>query len=188
MKSVERQTESYLFDNSKGRSRAFPFYELSIHEWVVYETTYPKYLIDFNRRDQPLIQDLTEKLNSGKALEEIVSTLGVFLGREWTTEHNIEGPPVPKSQQKETIELILLDDLGDFFIDLTIIATNEVDLNVLLTNEKLFDTYLSQDKNGFLGLESAYVDNLENLDIILKLVFNTKVELIELASIEGKHL
>src|SRR5690606_30744339 len=76
METVKRQTESYLFQNSEGQFRSIPFYELSIDEWVVYEKGIPKYLIDFNRRQMPLIQDIKTKLQNGEDLEETVWKLG----------------------------------------------------------------------------------------------------------------
>ena len=114
METIKRQTESYLFQTSDKVVRAIPFYELSIDEWVVYENGQPKYLLDFNRRHKPLIQDLREKLNRGEKLEDTVWKLGRFFGKEWTTEHKIEGTEIQTSQQTENIELILLDDLSAF--------------------------------------------------------------------------
>lgn len=91
MEIVKRKTESYLFENLEGESKVFPFYELSIEEWVVYENRAPKYLIDFNRRHKPLVQDFRKKLEQGKELEAVVGELGRFLGRQWTTKCKITG-------------------------------------------------------------------------------------------------
>jgi hypothetical protein len=44
------------------------------------------------------------------------------------------------SQQVEHFELFLLDDLSELFIDLTFIATDNVDFDILLNEDKLFDT------------------------------------------------
>jgi hypothetical protein len=178
MEIIKRQTESYLFENSKGQFRAIPFYELSMDEWVVYEKGLPKYLLDFNRRDKPLIQDLTKKLEAGEDLENIVWKLGRFLGKEWTTKHNISETEIPMSQQVEHVELFLLDDLSELFIDLTFVATDNVDFDVLLNEDKLFDTYLS-DK---IGLESAFIDNFDNLVRLLSFLFKTDITLTELTS------
>ncbi len=117
METRQLQTESYLFFGPDGQFRALPFYELSIDEWVVFEHGHPKYLIDFNRREMPLIADVKNKLNSGEDLEETVQKIGRLLGREWTTKHNIHGNEIPDSQQDETITLLLLDSLGDLIID-----------------------------------------------------------------------
>lgn len=111
MKTVKLKIESYLFESSNEKFRATPFYELSITEWVIYENGQPKYLLDFNKRDKPLIQNLTARLNQGENFEKIVVELGGFLGKEWTTKHNIEGVEIQGSEQVEDIELILLDDL-----------------------------------------------------------------------------
>lgn len=188
METVNLQTESFLFEGSDRQFRAIPFYELSIEEWVVYENGQPKYFIDFNRRTKPLILDFTTKLNSGEPLEEVVQKLGRFLGREWTTEHNIEGKEIPDSQKPETITLTILDNLADLFIDLTFIATNEIDFNTLLNEEKLFATFLSDDTNGFLGLESAFIDNFENLKNMLTFLFKLEFEFKEVTSNDDKQI
>ena len=111
METVKLKTESYLFENSEGQFRAIPFYELSIDEWVVFEKGIPKYLIDFNRRQMPLIQDIKTKLQNGENLEEIVLNLGKFLGKEWTTQQNIDLQEIPNSEKPEEIELIFLDNI-----------------------------------------------------------------------------
>jgi hypothetical protein len=82
MEIIKQQTESFLFENSDGQFRAIPFDELSMDEWVVYEKGLSKYLLDFNRRDKPLIQDLTKKLEAGEDLENIVWKLGRFFAKE----------------------------------------------------------------------------------------------------------
>jgi hypothetical protein len=188
MQTVTLQTQSFLFEDSDKQFREIPFYELSIEEWVVYENGQPKYLIDFNRRTKPLILDLTAKLNSGEPLDETVKKLGVFLGRQWTTEHNIQGKEIPNSNLPETITLTHLDNLADLFMDLTFIATSEIDFNTLLNEEKLFDTFLSDDTNGFLGLESAFVDNFENLKAMLTFLFKVEIEFKELTSNDDKQI
>jgi hypothetical protein len=188
MQTVTLLTQSFLFESSDGQFRAIPFYELSIEEWVVYENGLPKYLIDFNRRTKSLILDFTTKLNSGEPLEKIVQKLGRFLGRQWTTEHNIQGKEIPNSHLPETITLTLLDNLADHFIDLTFIATDEIDSNTLLNEEKLFDTFLSDDTNGFLGLESAFIDNFKNLKAMLTFLFKEEIEFKELTSNNDKQV
>ena len=87
METTKRQAESYLFQKSKKIVRVIPFYKLSIDEWVVYENGEPKYLLDFNRRHKPLIQDLKSKLDQGDKLEDSVWKLGRFLGKEWPTKY-----------------------------------------------------------------------------------------------------
>ena len=188
MKTVKRQTESYLFENSGEIFRAIPFYELSIEEWVVYQQGQPKYLIDFNRRTKPLIQDLRGKLESGEELDNVVSHLGRFLGRQWTIRHNIKGKEIPNSWRQETVELILLDDLGDFFIDLTFIATDLIDIDVLLHEDKLLEEYLVEDENDYIGIQSAYIDNESNLEKMLSFLFGSRAELKKLDSGNGKEV
>jgi|SRR5690606_6752178 len=116
METIKLQTESFLFEESSRQFRTIPFYELSIDEWVVYEKGKPKYLIDFNRRQKPLIQDLKSILDEGETLEDAVWKLGQLLRREWTTKHNITAEEIPNSQQTETIELLVLDDLSELLI------------------------------------------------------------------------
>jgi hypothetical protein len=113
MESITLETESFLFEDSGIQFRSIPFYELSIDEWVVYEQGKAKYILDFNRREKPLIQDLKSKLDKGETLEEVVSQLGQGFGQDWTTRHHITATEIPNSQQIETIELLLLDDLSD---------------------------------------------------------------------------
>ena len=188
MQTIKRQTVSHLFENAGGQFRAILFNELSIHEWVVYQNKQPKYLIDFNRRSKPLILDLAAKLNAGVSLEETVSKLGRFLGREWTTNHDIEGTIVPNTENTETVELLLLDDLADLFIDLTIVAADTIELNILLEEARLLDTYGIEDQNGYLGLESASIDNFDNLNNLLTFLFRKKVELSAITSNEDKQI
>src|SRR6478735_2856179 len=90
METVTLQTESFLFQSTDKQFRAIPFYNLTIDEWIIYEKGQPKYLLDFNRRTKPLIQDLTARLVNGERLEDTIQKLSRFLGRQWTTKHNIE--------------------------------------------------------------------------------------------------
>lgn len=185
MEKVIRQTESYLFENSEEQFRAMPFYELSIDEWIVFEKGIPKYLIDFNRGEMPLIQDIQSKLQNGGDLEDIVWKLGRFLGKEWTTKHNILETEIPDSQQIEQIELLLLDDLSELFIDLTFVATENIDFDTLLNDQKLFATY-STDKE--LLLESSFSDNYDSLIRMLTFLFKTNVTLNKMASSNEKEI
>jgi len=136
----------------------------------------------------PLIQDLRIKLESGEELDNVVSHLGRFLGRQWTIKHSINGKEVPDSCQQETVELVLLDHLGDLFIDLTFIATDLIDTDILLNEDKLLEEYLVEDENGYIGVESAYIDNESNLEKMLSFLFGSRVELKRLASSNGKEV
>ena len=184
METVKRQTESYLFENSDGQYRAIPFYELSIDECVVYEKGQPKYLLDFNSRQKPLIQDLTNKLKKGEALEDIVWKLGRFLGKEWTTKHNITATEIPNSEQIETVDLLLLDDLAELFIDLTFVATDTIDVEIFLNEDKFSATYITDE----LGLETAFIDNYDNLVRLLTFLFKRNITLTPLNSNTHKQV
>jgi hypothetical protein len=188
MQTVSLQTESFLFEGPNGQFRDIPFYELSIEEWVVYENGVPTYLIDFNQRTKPLILDLTKKLDSGESLEEIIQKLGRFLGREWTTEHTIQGKEIPHSHLPETVTLTLLDNLAELYIDLTFIATDEINLNILLNEEKLFDAFILPDTNGSLTFEWASIDNFDNLKRMLLFLFKEPIELKALISNDDKQV
>lgn len=178
MKTINLQTESFLFEESGRQFRAIPFYELSIDEWVIYEKGQPKYFIDFNSRDKPLILDLKSKLDKGETLEDNIWRLGRFLGREWTTKHNITANEVPNSQETENIELQILDDLSELFMDLMFVATDVIDKEVFLDDNRLFSIYLSDE----MGIESSFIDNHNNLIRLLNFVFKTNVNLTELTS------
>ena len=67
---VTLKTASYLFQNGGGQFRAIPFYELSIDEWVIFENGHPKYLLDFNRRNKPLVQDLTKRQDNVEDVDD----------------------------------------------------------------------------------------------------------------------
>ncbi|WP_341832787.1 hypothetical protein AACH28_09495 [Sphingobacterium thalpophilum] len=114
MEIVILQIETYLFETEEGQFRAMPFYELSIDECIVYENKVPKYLIDFNRRQAPLIKHIGSKMDNGDHLEHIIVNLGRSIGKEWTTRHNILGTDIPGSEQVEETKLFILDDLSEF--------------------------------------------------------------------------
>jgi hypothetical protein len=180
METVILKTESYLFQNSDGEFRANPFYELSIDEWIIYENGQPKYLLDFNRRTTPLIQDLTKRLDNGEKLDEVIQELGRFLGRQWTTDNNIEGAEIPNSQEVETVSVTLLDNLADLFMDVYFVATNSIDANILLDEEKFIAAFVTD--INVQGFESVYAENQEDLIQMLTLVFKQSISLTELVS------
>jgi hypothetical protein len=186
MQTVTLQTQSFLFEGSDEQFRATPFYELSIEEWVVYENGQPKYLIDFNRRTQPLILDLTTKLDSGEPLEEVVIKIGRFLGRQWTTEHNIQGKEIPNTGQPESITLTLLDNLADLFMDVIFVAIDNIRFDTLLDEDKFINTYVTEIDE--LGIESTYAENQEDLIRMLTFIFSQPVGLTELASNGDKEI
>jgi hypothetical protein len=182
--NIKLNTESYLFENSEGQFRAIPFYELSIDEWVIFEKGKPKYFLDFNNRDKPLVKDINNKLKNGEVFEEIIWKLGRFLGREWTTKHNIIATEIANSEQSEIVELQILEDLSELFIDLIFVATDKIDFDELLNENRLFEKYITED----LGIESAYIDNFKNLKNLLNFIFNKDFELSEIASNEDKQI
>ena len=65
-------------------------------------------------------------------------------------------------------------------IDLTFIATNQLDPEILLDETKLFQSYLIEDSKGFLALESTTIDNEFNLSLMLKFLFGDGFESLEL--------
>ncbi len=66
MVTVTLKTASYLFHNADGQFRAIPFYKVSINEWVIFENGDPKYLLDLNRPNKPLVEDLNKRLSKVK--------------------------------------------------------------------------------------------------------------------------
>jgi len=180
METVTLQTESFLFESSDGQFRRIPFYELSIDEWIIFENGEPKYLLDFNRRTKPLVQDLSVELNNGVQLEESVQKLGRFLGRDWTTNHNIGGAEIPNSQQTETVTVTYLDNLSDLFMDVYFVATNTIDLNILLDEDKFIKAFVTDvDEQGF---EAVYAENQDDFIRMLTLIFKQPITLTELIS------
>lgn len=188
MEKVTIQTESYLFENGENQVRAFPFYELSNAEWVIYEKGQPKYLLDLDNKSYPIVQDIIQKLHSGEELEAIIGQFGRFLGQNWTIKHNIEGEEVEDSQQSETVELLMLADFTQLFFDMTFVATDNIDTDDLLDESHLFELFTDQDEDGNYGLENAVMDTYVNLEQMLSWLFKTKIELSELARKDGKQL
>lgn len=180
METVTLKTESFLFQNSVGQFRAIPFYELSIDEWVVFENGQPKYLLDFNRRTKPLVQDLAKRLNNGEDLEEAVQKLGRFLGRQWTTNHNVDGFEIPNSQQPASVTVSLLDDLADLFMDVYFVATNTIDTTILLNKDKFIKAYVNDIDEQ--GLEAFFAENQDDLLRRLSFFFKRPITLTELGS------
>jgi hypothetical protein len=180
METVTLQTESFLFQSSDGQFRAIPFYELSIDEWVVFENGQPKYFLDFNRQTKPLVQDLTKRLNNGEELDEAVQKLGRFLGRQWTTNHNIEGSEIPNSQQTETVTVTYLDNLADLFMDVYFVATNTIDPPILLDEDKFIKAYVTDTDEQLF--ETVYAANQNDLILMLTFIFNQPISLTEIIS------
>ena len=199
MKRVNLEIESYLFDGENGKFRAIPFYELSIDEWVIYQNQKPKYLIDFNYRESSFVKQIKKGMEQGVDLEEIINKYGIYLGLDWTTNHNIESNEIPNSQQIEKVELERIESFGDVANELIFIATDNYNRSDLINENELLDKYMIADENGFYSLESMIVDRLENIGKLLEFLFQirtelTKIELSEnisiydLSSLNGKSI
>jgi hypothetical protein len=171
MTTIELQTESYLFETSEGQLREIPFFELSIDEWVIFQNGHPKYFLDFNRRTSPLIIELRKRMEKGEDLDAIVNQIGRYLGLKWTIKHNIQGKEIKGSEQPEKVSVKLLDDFSEVALELTFIATNQIENDVLLNDEKLFEKFLTEDENGHLGIEVCLIDGKENLENLINFIF-----------------
>ena len=80
------------------------------------------------------------------------------------------------------------DDLDNNQIDLTIVAVNNIDATILLDEKKLFETFLTEDKEGNLGLESLLIDGYVNLKNLLKFLLGSDINLTVLSSNGNKKL
>lgn len=98
------------------------------------------------------------------------------------------GPQIPGTCQTEIIDLILLDDLGEFAMDLIFVADDQLDTEVLLDEDRLLEAYAVEDKQGRFGLESGFIDNTGNLEQMLTFLFNRKVELNGIAAKKHKQI
>jgi hypothetical protein len=113
-------------------------------------------------------------------LDEAVQKLGRFLGRQWTTNHNIEGSEIPNSQQVETVTVYLLENLADLFMDVYFVTTNTIDTKILLDEEKFIEAFVTDmDEQGF---ETTYAENQDDLARMLSLIFKQPISLTELVS------
>ena len=177
MRPATLEIESYLFESENGQFRAIPFYELSIDEWVIYQNQKPKYLIDFNLRESPFIQQIQERMEQGFELEEIIYKYGVYLGLDWTTKHNIESREIENSQQTEKVNLEIIESFGDVANELIFIATDDYKKSNLIEENELFEQYMVEDENGYYGLESVLVDRKENIKNLIDFIFQTNFEL-----------
>ncbi len=177
MKTRNLEIESYLFESESGQFRAIPFFELSIDEVVIYQNQQPKYLIDFNLKESTFIIQIKESMEKGFDLEEIIYDCGVYAGLNWTTEHNIEGREIPNSQQKENIQLEVIESFDDVANELAFIASENFAESELIDENTMFDKYLVEDKNGYYGLASKIIDRKENIEKLIEFIFQTKLEL-----------
>ena len=176
MKKINLDTESYLFDEENGKMRAIPFFELSIDEWVIYQNQEPKYLLNFNYRESSFVKQISESMEQGVDLEEIIHKYGIYLGLEWTTKHNIKSKEIPDSQQPEKVELELIESFGDVANELIFIATDTYKQSDLINEDELLVKYMTEDDKGFYGLESMIVDRNENIEKLIEFLFQVKMK------------
>jgi len=113
MRTIEIDTESFLFESPNGVFRAIPFYNLSMMEWVIYEEGIPTYYFTFDRRQDPFILHLTKAINGGKELDQAVQEIGKTFNRNWTIDHNIQGKEIENTWQSEKVKLLLITDLTE---------------------------------------------------------------------------
>ena len=184
MKTIRLKTESYIFKNSNSEFRAIPFYELSIDEWIIFENGTPKYYLDFNNRTAPLISDINKKLDSGDKLDDIITNIGNFLGKNWTIKHNIIGEEILHSEKDEIIEVCVITDLSELFIDLYFVATEKIDVEELSDENRLFDKYLNKGNE----IQSSFIDNYKNLNAIFSFIFKTKFDYNKLYEVQEKKI
>ncbi|WP_282164755.1 hypothetical protein [Cellulophaga baltica] len=177
MKKINLNTESYLFDGENGKFRAIPFFELSIDEWVIYQNQEPKYLLNFNYRESSFVKQVSESMEQGVDLEEIINKYGIYLGLYWTTKHYITSKEIPDSQKPEKVELELIESFGDIANELIFIATDSYKQSDLINEDELLEKYMIEDESGFYSLESMVVDRKENIEKLLEFLFQIKTEL-----------
>jgi hypothetical protein len=172
MKTLELNTESFLFKTSEGQIRAIPFFELSIDEWVIFQNGHPKYFIDFNQKTSSFIVEIKARMEKGEDLDAIVIQIGKYLGLAWTINHQIEGQEIRNSEQSEKVILKRIDEIEEIALELTFIATDQIESDLLLLNdEKPLEKFLVQDNDGYLGLEVCLIDGQENLKNLLNFLF-----------------
>tara|TARA_R110000751_G_scaffold306174_3_gene424029 strand:+ start:265 stop:1059 length:795 start_codon:yes stop_codon:yes gene_type:complete len=180
MKKINLETESYLFDGENGKFRAIPFFELSIDEWVIYQNQEPKYLLNFNYRESSFVKQISESMEQGVDLEEIINKYGIYLGLDWTTKHNITSKEIPDSQKPEKIELELIESFGDVANELIFIATDSYKQSDLINENEFLVKYMAEDDKGFYGLESMVIDRNENIGKLIEFLFEVKIEFNEI--------
>ncbi|MFS4445378.1 hypothetical protein [Maribacter sp. 2307UL18-2] len=180
MKKISLDTESYLYDGENGKFRAIPFFELSIDEWVIYQNQEPKYLLNFNYRESSFVKQISESMEQGVDLEEIIKKYGIYLGLEWTTKHNITSKEIPDSQKHEKVELELIESFGDVANELIFIATDSYKQSDLINEDELLVKYMAENDKGFYCLESMVIDRNKNIGKLIEFLFEVKMEFSEI--------
>lgn len=171
MKTLELNTESFLFETSEGQIRAIPFFELSIDEWVIFQNGYPKYFIDFNQKTSSFIVEIKARMEKGEDLDAIVIQIGKYLGLNWTINHHIQGQEIENSEQPEKVILKRIDAIKEIALELTFIATDHIESDLLLNDEKLLDRFLVQDYDEYIGIEVYLIDGQENFKSLMNFLF-----------------
>ncbi len=110
LEKITLEVESHLVKSEDVSFRTIPFHELSINEWIVFEDNEPKYFLDFNRNDDPIIKELKTQLTLGKDLDDCVKDIGFKKNRSLSTVRKIDGEIVNGSWQLEKISLFVLTD------------------------------------------------------------------------------
>ena len=170
MKKIKLNTESFEFKNGAEIKRQIPFYELSMEEWVIYQNGKPKYFLNLDNRESNFQKQIREILSQGKNLEELIYRLGIYLGLDWTTKHNIEGIEVENSYKNEIVELEEINDFREIANDLIYVATDEINQQVLVDDDKLIKEFATESE---INLESVVIDREENIDKQIKFLFGT---------------
>ncbi|MCG2419761.1 hypothetical protein K8089_12070 [Aequorivita sp. F47161] len=112
MSRIKLETESYLIKGNENE-RFFPFLELELNEWIIYENDTPKYYFDLNSEVESefeILNWLVAELNSGKKLQDLISELGKRKGKIWNIFPSQLGMEVETSFKTERIELEYLTD------------------------------------------------------------------------------
>lgn len=65
-------------------------------------------------------------------------------------------------------------------LDTTLLATDKYDLESLINKETFFDNYLFQEPDGYLSLESAFFNSLDNIKSLVKFLFKSIDPLVEI--------
>ena len=141
-----------------------------MEEWVIYQNGKPKYFLNFNNRESNFQKQIREMLSKGANLEELIYRIGIYLGLDWTTKHNIEGIEVENSHRNEIIELEEINDFGEIANDLIYVATDEINQQVLTDEDKLIEEFATESE---IKLESIVIDREENIDNQIMFLFGT---------------
>lgn len=73
-------------------------------------------------------------------------------------------------------------------LDLTFITDTKIDLDILLNEDKFLQTYILNTQEGYLGVETGYVDTEKNLAQLMTFLFGTNFNFQELAHSKGRRV